>query len=366
MEIESRTFGHFMIGDDLDEVVFQVLLTRMKGKKQYRKGVPEERMLWLCQSIKTSLDTEPALLRLVPGIVIVGDLHGNVDDLIRIFEHLRYPPSTRYLFLGDYVDRGVCGTEVLMLLFALKLKYPQHIYLLRGNHETESLTRFYGFFREITGKYSEAVYRAVISVFSSLPLCAVIGDRVFCVHGGISPLLHSLSEIEQMPKPKDFSLSGVFTDMVWSDTSGAVEKFEPCPRGCGFLFWPAALSEFLKENNLDLLVRSHTMCEEGTWWPFEGNPQSVETCLTVFSTSNYCDEGNSAAVLFVADDLLVNVEEFGPPVPEDPRNKAILLPYWLCDLIAERAADKARARRKPAIGKGRTNENVNVVNAAVQ
>jgi protein phosphatase len=356
--------------DDLDEVVFQVLLTRMKGKKQYRKAVSEEGVMALCQSAKASFDSEPTMLRLDPGLAIVGDLHGNVDDLLRIFERLRYPPSTRYLFLGDYIDRGLYGTEVIMLLFAMKLKYPQHIYMLRGNHETESLTRFYGFHREIVGKYSESVYRAVITAFSSLPLCAVVGGRVFCVHGGISPLLRDVAQIEQMAKPKDFSLSGIVTDMVWSDPSAAAAHFEPNPRGCGYLFGPTALTDFLNLNKFELLVRSHSMCEDGTAWPFEDDQENVEKCLTVFSTSNYCDQGNKGAVLFVASDLLVNVEEFAPVTGEEQGKKHVLLPYWLCDLIAEKAAEAARTRRKlakppdPSMGsKDKQSENVDVANA---
>jgi protein phosphatase len=169
-----------MISDgDLDEIVFQVGLTRMNGKRQYRKEVPEDTMIRLCRSVQSILDREPTLLRLAPDIAVVGDIHGNIDDLLRIFERLRYPPSTRYLFLGDYVDRGLYSTEVLMILFSMKVKFPEHVFMVRGNHETESLSRFYGFYQELTTKYSAELYGAILPVFSSLPLCAVIGDCIF-------------------------------------------------------------------------------------------------------------------------------------------------------------------------------------------
>jgi diadenosine tetraphosphatase ApaH/serine/threonine PP2A family protein phosphatase len=292
--------------------------------------------------------------------VIVGDIHGNIDDLLRIFERLRYPPSTRYLFLGDYVDRGLYGTEVVMLLFALKLKYPEHIFLLRGNHEAEGLTRVYGFQKEISTKFNEAVYRAVIDVFAALPLCAIVGERVFCVHGGLSPLLASIADIECLPKPKDIPFSGLLADMVWSDPCLKIETFHQSPRGCGCLYGPVALTEFLRNNSFDLLIRSHTLCMKGTAWPFEGDA-AVEKCLTVFSTSNYCEQGNTAAVLSVSPELLVAVEEFGAPA--EPARRHVLLPYWLCAMIAEREQAAKRARKAVAQAKRREGADENAGNA---
>jgi protein phosphatase len=341
-------------GADLDEIVFQVLLSRMKGKNRYRRPIKEETVLQLCQDARMIFETEGTLLRLNADIAIVGDIHGNIDDLIRIFERLRYPPAMRYLFLGDYIDRGAFGTEVLILLFALKAKFPEHIYLIRGNHECAPLSRFYGFFDEVCRKYSEAVYRAAVDLFSELPLCAVVGERVFCVHGGLSPELELLTSIEDLEKPLDFSEPGIFTDMVWSDPCPRVLSFVPSTRGSGVLYGVEATSTFLDRNELDLLVRSHELCMDGISWPFEADEDAGEKCLTLFSNTNYCDMGNTGAILHVSSDLIVNVEAFSPLTEETARSRHIILPYWLAELISRKTTGSRRGRKKP--GETRVND----------
>lgn len=347
---------------ELDELVFQVLLSRMHGKKRYRRPILEETVVRLCQQAKQAFDREPVLLRVESEIVVVGDLHGNIDDLLRIFERMRYPPATRYIFLGDYVDRGLFGTEVLLLLFALKLKFPEHVYLLRGNHESESLSRYYGFYKELTSKYSENVYSEILKVFSALPLCAVLGDRVFCVHGGISPELDALEDLEQEPKPKDFSTPGIFTDMVWSDPSSEISDFEMSDRGCGYIYGPEALTQFLDDNDLDLLVRSHEMCSDGINWPYADDEEAVDRCLTVFSSSDYCGRHNTSAILHISLDLLVNVEVFDP-LPADPDKRHVLLPYWLYDMISRRdgSIQQQPPEKSPVSVHLDENENANLV-----
>lgn len=334
---------------DLDELVFQVLLGRMQGKKRFQKPITEETVIRACRQVKDVFAREPVMLEIDANIVVVGDLHGNIDDLLRIFERMRYPPAMRYIFLGDYVDRGLFGTEILLLLFALKIKFPEHIYMLRGNHETENLSRFYGFYKELTSKYSDKVYTEILEVFSQLPLCAVVGDRIFCVHGGISPYLEFIEDLEDEPKPKDFTTSGILTDMVWSDPSADTDDFELSDRGCGYTFGADALATFLDNNDLDLLVRSHEMCPEGINWPYSDDEENVDRCLTIFSSSNYCGRGNVGAILHISEELLVNVEVFDPlPVGED-KQRHVLLPYWLYDMISKRD-DASVVTASPAHG----------------
>ena len=339
-----RKHTPMLTGAELDELVFQVLLGRMQGKKRFQRPILEDTVIQLCKDVKTVFDREPVLLKLAANIVVVGDLHGHIDDLLRIFERMRYPPAMRYVFLGDYVDRGIYGTEVLLLLFALKIKFPEHIYMLRGNHETQNLSRYYGFFKEVTSKYSQAVYDQIIDTFTSLPLCAVIGDRVFCVHGGISPELDLLEQLDGMEKPVDFQQPGIFSDMVWSDPCAEIDDFEPSDRGCGYVYGAAALSDFLDDNNLDLLIRSHEMCTDGVSWPYADDEENVDRCLTIFSNSDYCGRGNTAAILHIAADLLVNVEVFTPVIQEEGKKRHVLLPYWLYDMIAKKEDPKRAAK----------------------
>lgn len=329
--------------NELDEIVFQVILSRMQNKKQFVNPITMKTMTRLVDQVITILEKEPVMLQLDANITIVGDLHGNIDDLLRIFEKLRYPPAMKYLFLGDYIDRGVFGTEVLTLLFALKCKYPNNIYLLRGNHESISLSRVYGFYKEVTAKYNSDLYYYICEAFEELPLCAQIGERIFCVHGGISPCLRNTADLLKMQKPQeDLSIpNNLFTDMVWSDPEESVKGWMANNRGCGYLFGAEPLSKFLDNNNLDILVRSHEVCNDGVSWPYSSDEQNVDRCLTVFSTSNYCGRGNTAAVLYVNSDLLVNVEFLQPLSETEMKKRKVLLPFWLYDFISRKEAEKA-------------------------
>lgn len=327
----------------MDEIVFQILLRRMGKKKRYIKPITRDQIHDLLIKTRETLSKEPFLLDLKADIVIVGDLHGNVDDLIRIFEKLRYPPARRYLFLGDYVDRGECGFEVMLLLFALKVKFPEHIFLLRGNHECESLTGVYGFHHEMLEKYDQVIYEDFIETFYEMPLCALVGQRIFCVHGGISPEVISIDELRKLEKPYEFPTSGVITDLVWSDPDVEVEGFVPSTRGCGYLYGPEALDAFLAENDIDLVVRSHEVCDEGIYWPYAAEEDYADMCVTIFSNTDYCERANTGAVLCVSEDLTVTVEMLEMVFPES-KKKNILLPYWLTDFITNKESERQKIR----------------------
>jgi protein phosphatase len=352
--------------EEIDELVFQVLVSRMTGKARYHRPISEATVVRLCQAMKSVLEDEPIVLRIPSDLAIVGDIHGNINDLLRIFERLHYPPAMRYLFLGDYIDRGLFGTKVLLLLFSFKVKYLDRVFMLRGNHETETLSRFYGFHKELISKYTDAVDRQIVGIFRELPLCAGVGERVFCVHGGISPRVRGVEELESLPKPDDCCSPGVFTGTVWSDPSSRVANFAPNTRGCRFAFGGSALSAFLGFNNFNLLVRSHEMCDDGIAWPFAGDEHNVERCLTVFSTSDYRDRGNRAPALYIAADMLVNVEEFASLKGEKRR---VVLPYWMCQLITKKEQTRnGRRRGQKAVADvslklSKLNENTEVANA---
>ena len=130
--------------------------------------------------------------------------------------------QTRYLFLGDYVDRGAKGLEVVALLFALKLTYPEHVYLIRGNHEVSGINLLYvavathtemnncpqkpppiiischhsyGFYKECQTRCDTTVWDAVNSAFDCLPFAALVGNQIFAVHGGLSFHLYKLNQV---------------------------------------------------------------------------------------------------------------------------------------------------------------------------
>lgn len=173
-------------------------------------------------------------------------------------------PNSRYLFLGDYVDRGYFSLETITMLICLKVLYPQTIYLLRGNHECRAVTQSYGFYDECVRKFGHAgIWRCFMELFDHLPIAATVDDRIYCVHGGISPSLPTLDDIRTLQRVAEIPSDGPFADIMWSDPSPTIEQWEHSYRGAGYLFGARAAEQFLKINDLSQIVRAHQLAMQG-------------------------------------------------------------------------------------------------------
>lgn len=236
----------------------------------------------LCHlSIKT-LEKQPTLLRIEPPVVVVGDLHGSFYDLLRIFSIFKQPPTTKYLFLGDYVDRGPFSLEVMIMLTSYQCAYPDHVFLVRGNHEIPRVNSNYGFKSNVIFAYGfDDIWHCFQKVFSWMPLAAIIGGEIFCVHGGISPLLQTVDQIENIKRPITSPTDDLINDLLWSDPSEKVKKFKPSERESGMAFGSKAIKQFFKSSGMKLIIRAHQFVEEGISI-FEKAP-----LITVFSSSCY-------------------------------------------------------------------------------
>lgn len=253
---------------------------------------------------------EPTLLEIEGPLIICGDIHGQFRDLLRILERCGKPPAVRYLFLGDYVDRGSHSMETTLLLFAFKILYPDRIFLLRGNHEIAYINRLYGFFDECKRRYSVGLWRLFCDCFDYLPLAAVISKRIICMHGGLSPELNTLEDIRRVVRPVMVPDDGLLCDLLWSDPEHQDHPWLMSPRGVSFTFNETAVEHFLRHNNLDLICRAHQVQEHG--YEFFANRQLV----TVFSAPNYCNQfDNQGAVMRVTDELVCSFEIFHPILP---------------------------------------------------
>eukprot|EP00736_Rhodelphis_marinus_P009063 Rmarinus@m.1969 len=288
----------------------EYVLQTMEDFRQEKKIHPRY-VLEILLEVKKLLSRLPNIAKLeVPEssdkFTVCGDVHGQYYDLLNIFERNGVPsPDNPYLFNGDFVDRGSFSVETVLTLFMWKLYCPDAIHLSRGNHESVNMNKMFGFEHEVLAKYSDVVMALFTEVFRCLPLGAVIGEKVLCVHGGLfsrpGVTLDEIQKVNRFCEPAD---EGIVADVLWSDPHSMPGR-RPSKRGVGVGFGADVTKEFLDQNNLSLLVRSHEMKEQGYEVQHDGK------CITIFSAPNYCDQmGNLGAYIHFNRSLEPKFETF--------------------------------------------------------
>ncbi|KAF8424743.1 Metallo-dependent phosphatase-like protein [Tirmania nivea] len=292
-----------------------------------REGrLTEEQALYILSEATKILRSEPNLLEMDAPITVCGDVHGQYFDLMKLFEVGGNPEETRYLFLGDYVDRGYFSIECVLYLWALKIWYPTTLWLLRGNHECRHLTDYFTFKLECKHKYSERVYEACMDSFCTLPLAAVMNKQFLCIHGGLSPELHTLDDLKTIDRFREPPTHGLMCDILWADP---LEEFgqektsdffiHNHVRGCSYFFsYPAACS-FLEKNNLLSIIRAHEAQDAGYRMYRKTRTTGFPSVMTIFSAPNYLDVYNNKAAVLKYENNVMNIRQFNC-TPH---------PYWL-------------------------------------
>jgi serine/threonine-protein phosphatase 4 catalytic subunit len=275
--------------------------------------IKESEVKDLCHRAMEILMEESNVQRVDAPVTICGDIHGQFYDLKELFKVGDDCPDTNYLFLGDFVDRGYYSVETFLLLLALKVRYPDRITLIRGNHESRQITQVYGFYDECLKKYGSVnVWRYCTEIFDYLSLSALIEDRVLCVHGGLSPNITMLDQIRKIDRKQEVPHDGAMCDLLWSDPED-LEGWGLSPRGAGYLFGGNVVKQFNHTNNLELICRAHQLVMEGYKYMFE------KALVTVWSAPNYCYRcGNVAAILELDENRKPNFKIF-EAAPEDAR-----------------------------------------------
>ncbi|KAB1204413.1 Serine/threonine-protein phosphatase PP1 isozyme 9 [Morella rubra] len=301
----------------MDKGVLDDIIRRLldgKGGKQVQLSEGEIRQL--CVNARQIFLSQPNLLEIRAPIRIcgqlshpvscfiwswqlAGDIHGQYLDLLRLFEYGGYPPAANYLFLGDYVDRGKQSLETICLLLAFKVRYPDKVFLLRGNHEDAKINRIYGFYDECKRRFNVRLWKIFTDCFNCLPVAALIGDKILCMHGGLSPELQNLDQIKEIQRPTDVPDSGLLCDLLWSDPDSHVQGWGDSDRGVSFTFGPDRVDDFLAKNNLDLICRGHQVVEDG--YEFFAK----RSLVTIFSAPNYGGEFDNVGALLSVDESLV-------------------------------------------------------------
>ena len=323
---------------DVDDIIEQLL--KVRGSKPGKEvNLPENTIKELISRVQKILMSQPMLLRLEAPIKIcgilnrticfwsillifrLGDIHGQYFDLLRLFEYGGFPPESKYLFLGyvstrfwndwprDYVDRGKQSIETICLLFAYKVKYPDNFFILRGNHETDSINRLYGFYDECKRRYSVKLWKIFSDCFNCLPVSALISDRILCMHGGLSPSLQSVDDISSIERPCVVPEEGLLCDILWSDPDRNLDQgWAMNDRGVSFTFSETVVEQFLENLELDLICRAHQVVEDG--YDFFADRGLV----TIFSAPNYCGEfDNCGAIMSVDETLLCSFQVWSFP-----------------------------------------------------
>jgi len=275
---------------NLDKCIEQLMRSELLSEQTLKE---------ICEKTKLFLIDEPNIVSIKAPVTVVGDIHGQFYDLLEIFKIGGKCPDTNYLFLGNYVNRGYFSIETLTLLLCLKLRYPHRINLLRGNHESKPITEIYGFYGECMRKYGNAnVWKIFTDLFNYFTIAALIDDRLFCVHGGLSQQITSLDQIRVLDRYQDVPATGALTEILWSDPDQEREGFGPSLRGVGCTFGHDAVVKFMKSNNLEHIIRSNQLCMDGYQTLF-GSKIS-----TIWSAPNYCYRcGNVAAILELSEQL---------------------------------------------------------------
>jgi serine/threonine-protein phosphatase PP1 catalytic subunit len=242
-----------------------------------RKIAAKEELLLILPKIDRIFKSEPAVLRIdADQIMVIGDIHGDLKALEFMIKKRQEMNCKHILFLGDYVDRGPQGVEVLIRIFQLKLEDPEHIFLLRGNHETVDMNLYYGFFEEVG--FDQSFLLRVSRTYDKMPIAAVLSGHTFCVHGGIN----GTGSIDNLRKEEAFSY-------LWNDPSPRPGLTASTRGSTVKEFGPDIVEGFLETNNLKRIIRGHTALENGYKWWFDGK------LLSLFSCPDYVGIGNAAA-----------------------------------------------------------------------
>lgn len=291
--------------------------------------ISEANIINLIIECRKILRNEDMLLRASGNFVIFGDIHGHFFEFLGMMDGLEphrnvdmdasINSETKFIFLGDYVDRGQKSVECILYLMAMKILYPDRYFLLRGNHEEAIMNvQDNGFYSNCKNTFGARIFAEITMTYSYMSVAIILNDTIFCVHGGISPILNDVNELNNIEKPTN--IDGVILDLLWSDYRDDVDTFEDnYDRGCAYFYGIKAIDNFLDQNSLTCIIRGHEFFSDGFSNMADGR------VISIFSAGNYIPGiENTPAVItidFVDDKNIFSIISFSlkpdPPYSED-------------------------------------------------
>jgi len=336
---------------------------RLKNKPDWRlirdhlqkEGrIAKEDLIKLINDVNKIFKNEGNLLYLQDPLSVVGDIHGQYYDAIKILEIGGNPENTKYLFLGDFVDRGSFSIEVLVLLYSLKICYPETIYMLRGNHECRQMTTFFNFRSECLYKYDQEIYDIFMDSFDLMPLACIVNGKFIAVHGGLSPELKTIDDINRLERFKEPPKQGLFCDLLWSDPvdneEGICENVFRMNdvRGCSYFYGNEAVGKFLDQNNLLSVIRAHEAQLDGYKMHAWTGKSDFPVVITIFSAPNYCDVYNNKGAIIKFENNTLNIQQFNyTPHPYILPNFMDIF-TWSIPFVSEKITEMLYNLIKPA------------------
>ena len=271
----------------------------------------------LCNKALPILKAEPNVAKTQSPITVLGDVHGDFDDVLQIFSIFGMPNECKYCFIGDFVDRGEKSVHTISLLLAFKVKYPDRVFLIRGNHEGYNMTSTYGFYDEIMKRFGDfLIWRAFIEVFCALPVGVLIDNNIFGIHGGLTPYLDTIEKLDSLNRNlPDTTQAGIrqepiLKDLMWNDPADG-PGIQPALRDGGKCWGPDVTEKFIERNKLKFVVRGHETVNGGYKW---NHNQRV---LTVFSSPSYTGGFHEGAALEVLSPTKIQLTRFRPKAWEN-------------------------------------------------
>ena len=280
--------------DDLSTTIYSAASEALIAGKFLKplKKITKKQMISIIEKVKRIFAGEKAIIELQGEYVVIGDIHGHLLELVRVLNEFGLPPKSKYIFLGDLVDRGEWSIECVALIYSMKICYPEYVYILRGNHEFDDANLG---FHEDQKKYFEddEIYGNFVELFSFIPLVAVVNKEYVCLHGGIGPSVTDIETISKIELPF-VGKSEIVDEIVWSDPIEDDILFTESTRGCGFFFGKQAVKEFLGKSKLKGMIRGHSSIEKGCEESLDGLVYTVHTASCM---SQYDNNRSGALVL---------------------------------------------------------------------